>query len=537
MPYLVNGRAVSEELIREERQRIGRDPRWAGIPDTAERARRLQSAAESSAVDKALIAHTAANDLRPLSGMKACKKALRRTQAFLPGWSAAMARLGLGALLTSATAPAAFAQFNGPPDPGCTSQQAWPVQVSPRTDSTGASNINYPLVVATYWGTALTENIGSAVMIEGQFPAARFMSLELYDYDGNVLGGLADESIDPDPGQNNPFRPGGGTAQGNYTVRLVFGPQPATPPPNTLYSGLPDTTTARETQTIVLLYRVYYPNDQISDPDDLTGEAAAPVLPSLIVGGIALSTCPPRPVITPQTATVWGRLDQIDFVGVAPPTPVPAGNPPKWFLTHTSSTTSYYPNIYNSYMTAILSRQYLSAPFNYNLVVMQMRAPTFADTQAGVPSYANADVRFWGLCTDEPLTTGVVRCIPDDQAPLSNGYVTFVISDPSYQPSTSVLSQWGASWLAWGALEPDDYVYNAEEDVLTNANGVFYYCNMMYRQTLANPAFLSSITNVSTLPITEQQAAMGAYWPKIGYCTLQAFETSGPDCIGQSGQP
>ena len=45
MPYLVNGQLVTEELIREEFERIARDPQWQNIPDLTERARRLRAAA------------------------------------------------------------------------------------------------------------------------------------------------------------------------------------------------------------------------------------------------------------------------------------------------------------------------------------------------------------------------------------------------------------------------------------------------------------------------------------------------------------
>ena len=46
MPYLVNGQAVSEELIRDEFNRIGRDSQWQNIPDLTDRAHRLRAAAE-----------------------------------------------------------------------------------------------------------------------------------------------------------------------------------------------------------------------------------------------------------------------------------------------------------------------------------------------------------------------------------------------------------------------------------------------------------------------------------------------------------
>jgi hypothetical protein len=66
MPYLVNGQLVTEELIREEFVRIGRDPRWQSIPDLTDRAHRLRAAAEHCAQDRILIEQAAANDMRPI---------------------------------------------------------------------------------------------------------------------------------------------------------------------------------------------------------------------------------------------------------------------------------------------------------------------------------------------------------------------------------------------------------------------------------------------------------------------------------------
>lgn len=80
MPYLVNGQTVSEDLIREEEERIGRDSRWAAIPDEAERARHLRAAAEYSAVDKALIEQAAANDPRPVDA-RAIEQEVQRQKA------------------------------------------------------------------------------------------------------------------------------------------------------------------------------------------------------------------------------------------------------------------------------------------------------------------------------------------------------------------------------------------------------------------------------------------------------------------------
>jgi parvulin-like peptidyl-prolyl isomerase len=66
MPYVVNGQPVSEELIRQECERLGRDAQWQSIADETERAQRLRAAVESSAVDRILIAQVAAGDPRPI---------------------------------------------------------------------------------------------------------------------------------------------------------------------------------------------------------------------------------------------------------------------------------------------------------------------------------------------------------------------------------------------------------------------------------------------------------------------------------------
>jgi hypothetical protein len=77
MPYVVNGQLLSDESIRRESERIGRDPRWKTIPDEAERGRRLRAAAEYSAVDRLLLEQAAANDPRPIDA-RAFDEAIKR---------------------------------------------------------------------------------------------------------------------------------------------------------------------------------------------------------------------------------------------------------------------------------------------------------------------------------------------------------------------------------------------------------------------------------------------------------------------------
>ena len=404
------------------------------------------------------------------------------------------------------------------PDPGCESYQAWINQSNPRTDPTGLNGHAYPEANATYWVTRLTGSSGSSVTIKGRFPSARYMALQVYDYNRNVLGAINDVDMDPDPGQNNPYR--NGTAQGTYTVKLVFGRKPLRPAANTFYTS--------GELNVILIYRIYYSNN----PDDVTGGTFNPVLPVVTTSTGSLTSCPVRPIILPEDLTVWGRLDNIDFVGTVPPDTLPATNPPTWFLSVTNPRTPYYPSADNNYMSAQISRRFLLPPFNNDMVVIRMRAPTFTDTQHGVPPYAAAQMRFWSMCTDEPITTSVVRCTPDYVPVQVGGFVTFVVSDPSKRPSDAVLGQWNANWLPWGALEPGDTVYDIDLNPLTNANGVYYYGLMLYRQTVTDASFTQSILNVGQLPRAQQQAAMGEYWPQIGYCKTAAFQSLGAGCIG-----
>ena len=191
------------------------------------------------------------------------------------------------------------------PDPGCLRTDAWTVQANPRSDVAGLRNHAFPDWNATYWGTLIEAGLGTVVTIHGRFPNARYMSLQVYGNASSVLDGLNDQEINPDPAQTNPFR--GGTAQGTYTVKLVFGWPLWNRMPNTLYTF--------GARSVALVYRVYYPDN----PNDVTGGAYNPVLPVVSIEGRGtLMTCAPRPIVSPEELTINGRVDDVDFTGAKP---------------------------------------------------------------------------------------------------------------------------------------------------------------------------------------------------------------------------
>ncbi|MFN0100876.1 MAG: hypothetical protein ACKV2U_02175 [Bryobacteraceae bacterium] len=407
------------------------------------------------------------------------------------------------------------------PDPGCESYQSWQIQSSVKSNTVGNRNNAYPEANATYWATVLQPPAGAGMFVRGRYPYARYMAFQLYDAARNVIDAINDQSIVPDPGQNNPFQTG--TEAGAYTIQIVFGQKPPQPAPNTIYTNLvPDA---------ILIYRIYYSTNST----DLTGGTVDPVLPEVYSAGSLLSACPVRPIIQPEDNSVWGRLDNADFSGVSPPSLlVRATNPPIWLLSVTNPYTPYYPSQDNSYMSAVVNRDFLNTPYSNELVVVRIKAPTFANTNGGEPPYlatTTRQVRFWSICTNEMMSTSVVRCVPDYQVPLRDGYGAVVISDPSKKPSDQVLAQHSAAWLPWGALFPGDSVYDIDDNVLDNSSGVYYQGLVIYRQTIPNPTWTQSFTAIGLLPRDQWKAAMGDYWPAIGYCRASEFTLHGAGCI------
>ncbi len=406
-------------------------------------------------------------------------------------------------------------------DPGCEEYGAWTTQANPRTDTMSTNNHDFPEGSdTTYFMTYLPSSpLGVVVTIAGRYPRARYVSLQVYVGD-ILLDSVTGTAIQPDPGQNNPFV--SGMEQGTFTAYLIYGQKPSNPAPNTIYThGFAEVT---------LIYRLYH----TTDPDSPAGEAYDPVLPDVWLDGIYLSSCPPRPVIYPEDLTPWGRLSNGDWIGT-PPTPdlqIPAQNPPPWWITGPWGT-HYFPNADNYYFATMLSREFLSPNTEDDLFVLQFNTPGFPNTRAGEPAWLNRQVRFWSVCTDDPYTTNVNRCVPDSDALVdSYGFATFVISDPGGKPSDAALAQFHARWLPWGALA-------SEEDVMTDRQGqswgvdtpLHYYNLVLYRQTSAQDWFVRSMKNISQYPWTLQPALMGPYWPVSGYCATEEFEAAGLACI------
>jgi hypothetical protein len=149
-------------------------------------------------------------------------------------------------------------------------------------------------------------------------------------------------------------------------------------------------------------------------------------------------------------------------------------------------------------------------------VVVHALAPTFPNTSKGVPAYTPSQLRYWSLCTNNE-TTQVISCTPDYQTPLTDGYYTYVISDPSVRPKNATKKN-GVAWLPWGSTDYDSVVF--------------------LRNMLPASNFTEAAQNVSSASGSPSpQQVMGPYYPEAVYCSPATFESGGwQACFSAAGQ-
>ena len=124
------------------------------------------------------------------------------------------------------------------------------------------SNNRFPFTIdtsgANYFGfNASTLPAGGSIVLQGQYPYARYFSILPNDYQTNNLHQQTDVYIDPDPGSANPYR--GPIPKGsgrNYTIRFVFSAPPANPAPNTSYVGVTKDG-LHPNPAVLFVYRIY----------------------------------------------------------------------------------------------------------------------------------------------------------------------------------------------------------------------------------------------------------------------------------------
>jgi hypothetical protein len=323
------------------------------------------------------------------------------------------------ALSVFATVSISHANAGAQSLPSC----AWRIQI----DGTGITNIAYPDTDATYWVTPVDTAQWKQVILQGQYPEARFFSFTTYIAQGPAADAILDINIAPDAGSSNPFLRGSSGQQHNYTVN-VGGP-----------SGQPNQVNFGDTQLEWLVLRIYVANRGLN-------RMAGVPLPAVTLvdangGKHAIAQCntpqnqQPAVLIDDLRADGLGQLadfwqtqfTQGDNGGLAPdPSCQPEDQLVFWIAEHTGV---YFPNPFNKYIAA---GGLCFQPGKF--IIVRGKAADFPDTYNGNPVWQPAlpgyvQLRYWSMCNNDQIAPfPVVACQPDHAVNLDRqGYYTYVL--------------------------------------------------------------------------------------------------------------
>ncbi|HEX2087814.1 MAG TPA: hypothetical protein VHF89_19165 [Solirubrobacteraceae bacterium] len=428
----------------------------------------------------------------------------------------------LALLATAILAPAASAQER----PLATCFWEGPISTDrPTTRGFDGRNFNFPEESATYWLARFNLPDGSRLVLRGGYPHGRYMSVNAYS-DGAPTDALSDVDIAPDPGATNPFLPGARRdvpARG-WTLTVLDEPVPSGPrAANTIYAR------PRPGDPIELAYRVYEPDEG----RDLTGDTGLPEPELHLADGRVLrgaDACAaindPNREITVQTVPAqtwqaatrcrpghpafdpvrWERFFNLDYATSA----VLADCTEAGFQARRQQSPPQQGGLYSNRDTAYIYA-HLSRTFG-EIVVLEGTLPVYPATRSGQPVMADAQLRFWSLCSGESrVTARTPDCLADRQVPIDAARrYTIVMSKAADRPANA-RPECGVAWLDWGergdgAGRPD-------------------YGLLIMRNMLVDPDFAEAIQRVPR-PGAEQ-ATMGPYFPSTRYASRTEFEARG----------
>lgn len=399
----------------------------------------------------------------------------------------------------------------------------------------------YPDPNSSYWLAFLKMPAGSVLHIRNQYVHGRYLQYALYRSDPD-LGGytaigeeLLDDQIEPEPGSENPFRPGARrkTEHRDYHVRISNTEAPNDPGDrevNTLYAG-------RDVQ-IQIVYRVYLP-----DPGYL-GDAGAglPEVSAMLEDGTELGPEEVRerfntPLLdgVPPGMSVdrWVAMrDASDNDPELAPETTPARNPPlleryfnnAWNLAGVFKSwddrLANYPGEVETgfggdpitlYLLGFVSRVF------GDVLVIEGKMPQFPDTYSGddggLEVMEDWEARYWSLILSQAPPSGEgMDAVSDFQVELdaSRNY-TIVVCRPEDRPANAT-EEHSVTWLNWGEDgEGIDDPRSREEFGL-----------LVFRYMYANSEWEYDPNDIET-PGSEAEV-MGPYFPRLSYTDREAFE-------------
>ena len=409
--------------------------------------------------------------------------------------------------------------------------------VGPYVKEKPETNFAYPDTGAAYWHAGYTLPEGASLVIKGEFPYARYMSLNSYRLDASPAYKVADNEIEPTQGSVNPFVQ---SAQRDsefrdYAINVMQGDAPEMVPVNTLYDSV------AEGDKSVLLYRIYVPDAgsdnqgnvelpkvelTLNSGETLTGPQACaalasdqteleiPVVPEATYAYLRGTNNPAQNSLNDDGVTVDWRaaynavytnkcafLDQCD--------------------TNPERQVNWYANLDNQYVTAFIDNSIKS------VVVIRGKLPSVPETLEGAVTFdeSSAQMRYWSICQNEYYSQKVTGCLFDEQVTiLPDGEYLIVTSTEDNKPSN--VSECGMDYLPWSA-DGDGFGMVAGR-VNNVSDGLLIVRNML-------PVNGFNETAQATQTPGDEVAVMVDYLPTAEYFTKAEFEALGCDAYTNWG--
>ena len=402
-------------------------------------------------------------------------------------------------------------------------------------DGTGGENpMNYafPESNVTYWSSEFTVPEGAKILIEGDYPYARYTSLVSYTSQGERVNSLLDADIKPNSGSINPFVVGNNrlSKDRGYTAELVLGDLPTVPKENTLYAPKNDT------NEVALLYRIYAPNKgfnpkagvsfprfkvQLANGETKTGSEVCNVLK---VKKKSLDKILSIPI--EQSLALYDKQPYEGF---------PAQKIPKWYTAYngraniqciykygldqcegfeTERKLNQWATPDNEYVFSVISRKL------GKVLVLKGKLPQIAHTANNEPTLAQGDLRYLSICTNELISTATNFCVYDEQMKHKDkdGNYTVVVSLPEDRP-TNAKEECGITYLPLSERGDGYTGPDAEEKGHTDLGF------LIMRNLLPYPHFNQAIQNTQVWG--DEETVMADYLPSISYTSKEDVEALG----------
>lgn len=321
--------------------------------------------------------------------------------------------------------------------------------------------------------------------LRGRFPYARYMSFTVYDQATlDAHQSLPDKNIEPDPGNENPFRHGVNrkTERRNYTVQIV--PPGTLPTPGENALELPGGNLPRRVE---IWYRVYFPDAGSNSQ----GNVPVPSLEAVDFSTGKPARCPKRVTSLPGILPAFKNL------------------PPE----ASQGRIAFYHPKANAIYSAPDNRYLISRLRTYprTVSVFQFKPPTFSNTHAGVGSFdGSQEVRYWSLCLGGASTV-TSECLADSNARVAPDGLVHVVVGPKAVAEA-------ARKRGYNFIHRDRFLVPL----------------VLYRNLLTRPGFSGDFANVP-LWTTEMaadepfqaQGYLGDYGPSGTYCPVAEFLSNG----------